>query len=353
MLKKLSDCLRRHTFLCCVVLTGMLVLSVVAGISLGTAKISFSTVWRIILHNLFGLFSIDDIKLSTLNIVWRIRIPRALLGMVVGGSLTLSGISMQAFTKNPLAEPYVLGISSGASTGAVLAMLVGVSLPSGRMLSVPVGAFAGAILSIVLVYSLAKTAGEVAPIRLVLVGVAVSAILRAATNYLVYTAPQEAAVRQATFWMLGGLSGAEGSDVLFPLIVLVFSAALLYLLAMPLNAMMMGDSSAVTLGVNINLVRKILIADSALLTASAVSVSGCIGFVGLVVPHIVRSLVGSDHRRVIPISLLVGSILMIWADIAARMVQPPVELPVGIITALFGGPVFLWMIKARRYAFGK
>ena len=117
MLKKLSDCLRRHTFLCCVVLTGMLVLSVVAGISLGTAKISFSTVWRIILHNLFGLFSIDDIKLSTLNIVWRIRIPRALLGMVVGGSLTLSGISMQAFTKNPLAEPYVLGISSGASTG--------------------------------------------------------------------------------------------------------------------------------------------------------------------------------------------------------------------------------------------
>ena len=325
MLKKLSDCLRRHTFLCCVVLTGMLVLSVVAGISLGTAKISFSTVWRIILHNLFGLFSIDDIKLSTLNIVWRIRIPRALLGMVVGGSLTLSGISMQAFTKNPLAEPYVLGISSGASTGAVLAMLVGV----------------------------AKTAGEVAPIRLVLVGVAVSAILRAATNYLVYTAPQEAAVRQATFWMLGGLSGAEGSDVLFPLIVLVFSAMLLYLLAMPLNAMMMGDSSAVTLGVNINLVRKILIADSALLTASAVSVSGCIGFVGLVVPHIVRSLVGSDHRRVIPISLLVGSILMIWADIAARMVQPPVELPVGIITALFGGPVFLWMIKARRYAFGK
>ena len=204
-----------------------------------------------------------------------------------------------------------------------------------------------------LVYSLAKTAGEVAPIRLVLVGVAVSAILRAATNYLVYTAPQEAAVRQATFWMLGGLSGAEGSDVLFPLIVLTFSAVLLYLLAMPLNAMMMGDSSAVTLGVNINLVRKILIADSALLTASAVSVSGCIGFVGLVVPHIVRSLVGSDHRRVIPISLLVGSILMIWADIAARMVQPPVELPVGIITALFGGPVFLWMIKARRYAFGK
>ena len=138
------------------------------------------------------------------------------------------------------------------------------------------------------------------------------------------------------------------------LLCLVPPAFLLMLaLSKSLNAMMMGDSSAITLGVNLNVVRNLLIVITALLTASSVAVSGCIGFVGLVVPHIVRSLVGSDHRRGIPISLLIGSILMIWADIAARMVQPPVELPVGIITALFGGPVFLWMIKARRYAFGK
>ena len=353
MLKKLSEHLSRHTLLCCLIMTAMLVLSVITGISLGTSNIPFATVWKIILHNLFGLFSIDDVKLSTLNIVWRIRIPRALLGMVVGSSLTLSGICMQAFTKNPLAEPYVLGVSSGASTGAVLAMLVGVYLPSGKLMTVSAGAFFGAILSIVLVYTLARTGGEIAPIRLVLVGVAVSAILRAVTNYLVYTAPQEAAVRQATFWMLGGLSGAEGKDVLAPLIVLALSAILMYLLALPMNAMMMGDNSAITLGVNVNLLRKILIADSALLTASAVAVSGCIGFIGLVVPHIVRSLVGSDHRKVIPLSLLGSAILMIWADIAARMVKPPIELPVGIITAIFGGPVFLWMIKARRYSFGK
>ncbi len=353
MLKKLSELLRNHTLSCCIVLTVLLVLTVITGISLGTAKIPFATVWKIIFHNLFGIFSVEGIKESTVSIVWRIRVPRALLGLAVGGSLTLSGISMQAFTKNPLAEPYVLGISSGASTGAVLAMLVGVYLPSGKMMSVAAGAFIGSIFSIILVYSLARTSGEIAPIRLVLVGVAVSAILRAVTNYLVYTAPAEAAVRQATFWMLGGLSGAEGKDVPIPMIAMLISFVLLMIIAMPLNAMMMGDSSAVTLGVNINLIRKILIFDSALLTSTAVAVSGCIGFIGLVVPHIVRSLVGSDHRKVIPLSLLGGSMLMIWADIAARMIMPPIELPVGIITAMFGGPVFLWMIKARKYAFGE
>lgn len=353
MLKKVSEQLRKHTFTCCIILSVFLVLTVITGISLGTSKIPFSTVWKIILHNLFGLFDLEGIKKSTISIVWSIRVPRALLGLAVGGSLTLSGISMQAFTKNPLAEPYVLGISSGASTGAVIAMLVGIHLPSGKMLSVSAGAFIGSIFSIILVYSLARTAGEIAPIRLVLVGVAVSAILRAVTNYLVYTAPAEASVRQATFWMLGGLSGAEGMDIPIPLITLIISTIIMMILAMPLNAMMMGDSSAITLGVNINLIRKILIIDSALLTSTSVAVSGCIGFIGLVVPHIVRSLVGSDHRKVIPISLLGGSIMMIWADIAARMIMPPIELPVGIITAMFGGPVFLWMIKARKYSFGQ
>ena len=353
MLKKISRLLRDHTLFCCVILTVLLILTVITAISLGTAKISFGTVWKIVLHNLFGLFDLEGIKESTKSIVWRIRVPRALLGLAVGASLTLSGISMQAFTKNPLAEPYVLGISSGASSGAVLAMLVGVYLPSGKMMSVALGAFLGSVVSIILVYALARTSGEIAPIRLVLVGVAVSAILRAFTNYLVYTAPAEAAVRQATFWMLGGLSGAEGKDVALPLIVMAISFVLLMIIAMPLNAMMMGDSSAVTLGVNVNLIRKILIFDSALLTSTAVAVSGCIGFVGLVVPHIVRSLVGSDHKKVIPLSLLGGSLLLIWADIAARMIMPPIELPVGIITALFGGPVFLWMIRARKYSFGE
>jgi len=352
MLKKVCARLREHTAGCCIVLFAALVFSVIMSISLGAVTIPFADVWKIIFHNLFGVFDVDGIKEGTRDIVWRIRIPRALLGLAVGGSLTLSGVSMQAFTRNPLAEPYVLGISSGASAGAVLAMIVGVWLPSGK-LGISGGAFIGAMASIAIVYVLAQSGGEIAPIRLVLVGVAVSAIFRAATNYMVYMAPHDAFVREATFWMLGGLSGAEGKDVCAPLAVMTVSAVLLCILAHPLNAMMMGDSSAVTLGVDVNLLRRVLIVDSALLTATAVSVSGCIGFVGLLIPHIVRSLVGADHSRLVPLSLLLGCIFMIWADVAARLVNAPAELPVGIITALIGGPVFLWMIKARHYAFGR
>ena len=186
-----------------------------------------------------------------------------------------------------------------------------------------------------------------------LVGVAVSAIFRALTNFIVYTAPSDAQVRQATFWMLGGLGSAEWSDLIITYVVLIPSAVVMMIFARPLNAMMMGDSSAITLGVNVNAVRKLLIFITAVLTSSAVAVSGCIGFVGLIVPHIVRSVTGADHSKVIPLSLLCGSIFMIWADVAARLVCAPAELPVGILTALFGGPLFLWMVRKRRYEFGK
>ena len=213
------------------------------------------------------------------------------------------------------------------------------------------GAFAGALVSILLVYLLAKSRGSVAPIRLILVGVAVSAMFQAFTNYIVYTAPDDAAVREATFWMLGGLGSAEWEDL--PLLLCLVPPAFLLMLALSksLNAMMMGDSSAITLGVNLNVVRNLLIVVTALLTASSVAVSGCIGFVGLVIPHLVRSVVGPDHRKLIPISTLTGAIFLIWVDVGARMIKPPAELPIGILTAFLGAPLFLWMIRVRRYEF--
>ena len=331
-------------------------LSVVLGISLGPVTIPFPEVWRVMLHRLLtplGLgdwISLEGIRDSTQNIVWHLRAPRVLLGMLVGAALTLSGVGMQAFTRNPLAEPYVLGISSGASLGAVLAMLVGVWLPMGR-LSVPTGAFVGALVSILLVYGLSRSGGAVTPVRLILVGVAVSAMFQAFTNYLVYTAPDDAAVREATFWMLGGLGSAKWEDL--PLLALILPPLFLVLMALarPLNAMLMGDSSAVTLGVDLDRVRGVLILSSALLTASAVAVSGCIGFVGLVIPHLVRSVVGADHRRLIPLSALCGAVFMIWMDVGARLAVRPEEIPVGIITAFIGAPLFLWMIRVRRYEF--
>ena len=355
-MKRFCNLVKRHTLASCLVLLGLLVVSVILGIGLGPVSIRFSDVYRVMFHRLSGIFTgqtepLESIRESKQNIVWFLRAPRVLLGALIGAALTLSGVGMQAFTKNPLAEPYVLGISSGASLGAVLAMLLGVSVPVLGKLSVSMGAFAGALVSILLVYLLAKSRGSVTPIRLILVGVAVSAMFQAFTNYIVYTAPDDAAVREATFWMLGGLGSAEWEDL--PLLLCLVPPAFLLMLALSksLNAMMMGDSSAITLGVNLNVVRNLLIVITALLTASSVAVSGCIGFVGLVIPHLVRSVVGPDHRKLIPISMLTGAIFLIWVDVGARMIKPPAELPIGILTAFLGAPLFLWMIRVRRYEF--
>ena len=355
-MKRFCNLVKRHTLASCLVLLGLLVVSVILGIGLGPVSIRFSDVYRVMFHRLSGIFTgqtapLESIRESTQNIVWFLRAPRVLLGALIGAALTLSGVGMQAFTKKPLAEPYVLGISSGASLGAVLAMLLGVSVPVLGKLSVSMGAFAGALVSILLVYLLAKSRGSVTPIRLILVGVAVSAMFQAFTNYIVYTAPDDAAVREATFWMLGGLGSAEWEDL--PLLLCLVPPAFLLMLALSksLNAMMMGDSSAITLGVNLNVVRNLLIVITALLTASSVAVSGCIGFVGLVIPHLVRSVVGPDHRKLIPISMLTGAIFLIWVDVGARMIKPPAELPIGILTAFLGAPLFLWMIRVRRYEF--
>ena len=244
-MKQFCRLVKTHTFLTCLVLAAVLLASIIIGIGTGPVAIPFAEVWRVMFHRLGGLLTgselpLEGVRESTQNIVWFLRAPRVLLGALVGAALTLSGVGMQAFTKNPLAEPYVLGISSGASLGAVLAMLLGVSLPVLGRLSVSAGAFAGALVSILLVYLLARTRNAVTPIRLILVGVAVSAMFQAFTNYIVYTAPDDAAVREATFWMLGGLGSAEWADV--PLLAGLVPPALLLMLALakPLNAMMMG-----------------------------------------------------------------------------------------------------------------
>ena len=205
-MKKFCKFVKNHTGLCSGILIVVLLCSVVLGVGLGPVRIPFTDVWKIIFHNLLGfvgagdVVSLEGIRESTGNIVWFLRLPRVILGGLVGASLTLAGVGMQAFTKNPLADPYVLGISSGASLGAAA-------------VGIPLGAFLGALLSMVLVYILAAGGNTVTPVRLVLVGVAVSAMFGAFTNYIVYTAPDDASVREATFWMLGGFGSAKWSDV--------------------------------------------------------------------------------------------------------------------------------------------
>lgn len=340
---------KRHTLLLCGALLLLLLLSLVFSVSIGSADISLLDVWRIIFSRINRRIDVRDLKPGIQNIVIYLRIPRALLSMVVGASLTLSGIAMQAFTKNPLSDPYVLGISSGASVGAVLSIVSAVTLPWGVRLSIPAGAFFGAVASILLVCTLSRASGEITPMRLILVGVAVSSICSAITNFIVYTAPQDAQVREASFWMLGGLGAATWEMLPIPSLVLLPSFLALLFLARPLNAMMMGDDAAMTLGVNVERVRRLLLLLSALLTASSVMASGCIGFIGLIVPHLVRSVTGADHTRLIPTACLFGSLFMVWSDVGARLICAPAELPVGILTALIGGPLFLWMIHTRQY----
>ncbi|MDO5424215.1 MAG: iron ABC transporter permease [Eubacteriales bacterium] len=350
-MKKICKLMKDHVGITCMVLAGLLILSIILGIGIGPVSIPFGTVWKVVLNRLFGIGDVTEIPVNTQNIVWHLRVPRVLLGGMVGVCLTISGVAMQSFTKNPLASPYVLGISSGASFGATLAMATGVLSFLGSW-AVQVGAFGGAMAAILIVYYLAKSGKEVAPIKLVLVGTAVSAMFTAFSNFIVYKAPDETKVKQVTFWMLGSIASAEWTDLIPLAVVFLPGTICLYAFSSSLNAMLMGESSAVTLGVNVNLVRKITVFLSAVMTGIAVSVAGSIGFVGLVIPHIVRSMVGADHHKVIPISAFLGAIFLIWVDVGARMLDAPSEIPIGIITSMIGAPVFLWMIRVRKYSFG-
>ena len=351
MLQSVRSFFRKHTLSGCLILAALLILSVVCAVGIGPVFIPFRTVWRVILNRQFGLGEIADIDENTRNIIWTLRTPRVLEDALIGMSLTLSGISMQAFTRNPLASPYVLGISSGSYLGAVVAMTTSVFSVLGSYRT-EAGAFCGAMFSIITVYLMAKTGTDVAPIRLVLVGMAASALFSAVGNYIVYVNPDETKVRNASFWMLGSLASAEWEDLIPPAVVLPPAFICLMTLTRSMNAMMMGESSAVTLGMNTNRDRNLIIFVSAVLTGTAVAVAGCIGFIGLIIPHIVRSIVGADHRKVLPLSVLVGGMFLIWSDVVARMVHAPSEIPIGIITAMIGAPFFLWMVRSSKYTFG-
>lgn len=350
-MKRLSVYIKNNTLICCIVLGVILILSVILCIGIGPVSISFDTVWNVMFGKLFGA-DVSSVAENTQNIVWHLRTPRVLLGLMVGAGLSLAGVAMQALTKNPLADPYVLGISSGAYFGAVIAIILGGFAIFG-LFKVQAGAFLGAIIAISVVYAFSKSGRSVTPITLILVGMAVAAMFSAFANFIVYNAPDDTKIRETSFWLLGGIAGVQWTELIPIAIVTGPGIIAMFCLASPLNAMMMGDSTAVTLGVNLNTVRNVLIVITAILTGVTVAVAGCIGFVGLVVPHIVRSVVGADHRKVIPLSVLLGAIFLIWVDVGARMIDTPKEIPIGILTSMIGAPLFLWMIKARRYSFGE
>lgn len=274
-------------------------------------------------------------------IFWQIRLPRALLAGLVGAALSLAGATFQATLRNPLADPYLLGVSGGAALGAVAALTSGVAFA----LLVPLSAFAGALISLLLVYLIAR-AHTCSPHTLILSGVMIGSLAGALLLFLLWQAPVEAA-RQAIFWMAGNLSLADPGALGWSWLWIGSGFILLWLQAAQLDLMTQGEETAANLGINVGRTRLILFAIAGGLTASAVALAGMIGFVGLVIPHICRLLWGPGHRLLLPCSALLGSSFLMIADAIARSVYAPAEIPVGVVTALLGAPFFLYLLQRK------
>jgi iron complex transport system permease protein len=323
----------------------LLLTSLSIAVSVGAVPVSTGTVWGILSNKAFpGLFE-QTWSLGREAIVWEIRLPRALLAMMVGAGLAIVGASLQAVTRNMLADPHLLGISSGGAFGAILALLhTGMFL---GLLTVPVSAFAGALLATIIVLGVAQLADATSADRLILAGVAVSFIIMAAANILIFLGDPRAS-HTVVFWMLGGLGLAQWSQLLYPLTVLSVCGAWLISRAKLLNAMTVGDETASTLGISVARFRLAVFMIGALITGVMVAFSGIIGFVGLMVPHIARMLVGGDYTRVLLASAVIGATFLLWADILARTLMAPEDMPIGIVTGLVGGLFFIWLLGKRR-----
>jgi iron complex transport system permease protein len=322
----------------------LLVVSIVAAIGAGAVAIPGSTVFKILVNGTVpGLFEVDWSQ-SREAIVWEIRFPRALLAGFVGAGLAVVGAALQSVTRNPLADPHLLGISSGAAAGAILALLhTGLFL---GLMTVPLMAFAGALAATFLVLGVTRFASATSADRLVLAGVAVSFIIMAIANILIFLGDPRA-THTVVFWMLGGLGLAQWSQLPFPLGILLLVAPYFLVRAADLNAMTIGDETASTLGIPVARFRLTVFVLGALITGVMVAFSGIIGFVGLMVPHIARFLVGGNYSRVLPASMVLGAIFLIWADIIARTLLSPEDMPIGIVTGLVGGIFFVLLLRSR------
>jgi iron complex transport system permease protein len=323
------------------ILLGLTLASMVIGVQIGSVHIPAGTVVEVVWAKTLG--SVESAsEPHFVQIVWDLRVPRVALAALVGAGLSVVGVAVQALVRNPIADPYVLGVSSGASIGAAVVIVYGSATGLGA-LGLSGAAFATACLSMTVVYLVARRGGALNPLRLVLTGVVAGYVLSAMTSYLVFLGDPRGA-QQVLFWLLGSFGRARWSMLAVPAIVFVAVTVWLLARARPLDALLAGDEAAVTLGVPVSRVRVELFVATAALTAVMVSVSGAVGFVGLVVPHIVRLLVGGLHRRVLITSALFGAAFMVWVDLAARTLASPQEIPVGILTAIIGGPLFLFLM---------
>ncbi len=331
------------------VLIFLLILSfitIIIATGIGSTNVRINTTIDILFSKLPLLngFSSGKWELVDENIILKLRLPRVILGMIVGATLALCGVTMQALVGNSLADPYILGVSNGAATFATLGMLFG-SFSFLGIYSLPISAFIGATITMVVVYVLSRENGRMNITKLLLIGVVISMIMGGFTSVIKLSAPNALGLHNTEFWMAGSLASARWDYIKLPFITLILSMSFLMINYRGLNLILLGEDTAVSLGINVSLLQKGLILVASLMAGVTIAVSGTIGFIGLMVPHFTRLLVGGDHKKVLPISALLGGILVVWVDVIARIIIAPEELPVGVLTAIIGGPVFIFILR--------
>lgn len=350
-----KKCLSTKTsffFMTVILLSAGLIVSILAAISFGNAELSLRDVYRVVLFELFGVKGYAAYGAGAVHdVVWLIRFPRVLLGVAVGMGLSVCGVVMQAIVKNPLADPYVLGISSGASLGATTAILFGFGAMFGTN-SVGVMAFLGAMLTSFGVLLIANLGGRANAGKLILAGMAVSSVCSAFSSFTLYLANDKNGMAEVTYWTMGSLGGAKWENVGVILPVMVAGTLFFWTQFRSLNLMLLGDEVSITLGTNLHRVRTVYMILASLMVGFAVYCAGMIGFVGLIIPHVIRMLFGTDHRRMIPLSALLGAIFLVWADVICRSILKNAEMPIGIFVSLIGAPCFIYLMARKSYGFG-
>ncbi len=322
----------RKTFLISGLLFSLLFVASLFSLSVGAVAIPFREVLKFLTGGV--------INESSETILLSIRLPRVLLAIIVGGGLSIAGVVFQALLRNPLAEPFILGVSSGGTFGAVLVISFGVSI---SLLSIPMASFIGALIVMVIVYYIAERYGQVDSTTLLLTGIMVGAFFNAMILFTIAFRHQEA--RGAFLWLMGNLSNADLQTILIVGPIILTAVFIVFLFSRQYNLIAIGEETASHLGIEVNKLKKVSYVLASLITGLVVSVSGVIGFVGLIIPHICRMIFGADHRILIPSSFLVGATFLILVDTVSRTVISPSEIPVGAVTALIGAPVFIWLLK--------
>jgi len=332
-----------------IILSGCLIAVGVLAVSTGAVSIQLSKTWSILLHHFLGLTPSVEWTGGDSSIILNLRWPRVISGALVGAALSIAGAVLQALLRNPLADPYVLGISSGAAVGAILAILFGLGSTVLGSYAIPGAAFGGALLTLLFVYFLARVQGRLPSQTMLLAGVIVSSFFSAIIMFLISITSDER-LHSVTFWLMGNLEYVASRTLAVIFLYLLFGSAVLFSLAKDLNLMALGEETASELGVEVERVKKTAFIFASLITGAVVSVSGLIGFVGLVVPHLVRMIWGPDHRFLIPASALLGALLLVLADMVARTIMAPSEIPVGVVTALCGAPFFIYLLRRKGFA---